>query len=82
MPARAALGIAYEAVLRELSGPESPKVEPAPESNVTPAPAPVAVAPDIVAWFSERGLDLAEMTETLLRSYKRELDEQQRRRMG
>lgn len=95
-PARAALSVAYEAVLRELSEPEARALEPAgpgqepaapPEEladlpETAPAPAPVAVAPDIAAWFSARGLDLAGMTETLLRSYMREVDEQQRRRMG
>jgi hypothetical protein len=89
--ARAALGVAYEAVLRELSEPEAPAQEAATQETAAqeaaappeaaPAPA-VAVAPDIAAWFSARGLDLAGMTETLLRSYMREVDEQQRRRMG
>ncbi|MGL4443731.1 MAG: hypothetical protein ACRCU1_08900, partial [Alsobacter sp.] len=95
-PARAALSVAYEAVLRELSEPEARALEPAGPAQepaatpgeladlpeAAPAPAPVAVAPDIAAWFSARGLDLAGMTETLLRSYMREVDEQQRRRMG
>lgn len=77
-PAREALGVAYEAVLRELSEPE-PEMD---FAALPPSPVQVAIPPDVAAWFAAKGLDVAGMTETLLRSYMREIDEQQRRRTG
>jgi hypothetical protein len=77
-PAREALGVAYEAVLRELSEPE-PAMD---FAAVPPTPVQIDIPPDVSAWFAAKGLDLAGMTETLLRSYMREIDEQQRRRTG